>query len=201
MLHHLLFIVLMLFSAPVSATEARWQLVKEKDGILVYTSDSESSALKSIKVTAVMEGTPEKLWAVVQDVNTQKEWVYATKSSKLLKRTSPGELLYYVETEVPWPVSNRDIPIRMKMTQNKADQTLVINTVGLPKAVPVNDGKVRVPHLVARWEVKSVGKDKIKVDYFLDLNPGGAIPAWIANLFVTKGPFETFTNLRELLKK
>ncbi len=201
MLHQLLFIAFILFASPVSTPEKNWDLVKEKNGILVYTSDTEASALKSIKVSAVFEGTPEKLWAVLQDVNAQKEWVYATKSSKLLKRTSPNELLYYVETAVPWPASNRDVPIRMKMTENKANQSLTINTIGLPKAIPANDGKVRVPHMAARWEVKAVGKNKIKIDYFLDLDPGGAIPAWIVNLFVTKGPYETFTNLGELLKK
>ncbi|WP_242927221.1 START domain-containing protein [Pontibacter vulgaris] len=201
MLHNLLIILFILVSGGKPTSDKSWQLVKDKDGILVYTSDSESSALKSIKVSAVLDGTPEKLWAVVQDVSKQQDWVYATKSSKLLKKTSASELLYYVETEVPWPASNRDIAIRMKMTENKANQSLTINTVGLPKAMPVNNGKVRVPNLAARWEVKSVGRNKIRVDYFLDLDPGGAIPAWISNLFVTKGPYETFANLRELLKK
>lgn len=201
MLHQLLLIVFLLFTLPVTATKTDWQLVKDKDGIKVYTADSKTAALKLIRVTAEFEGTPERLWAIVQDVDKQREWVYGTKSSYLIKRTSHAELLYYVETELPWPASNRDIPIRMKMSENRASQTLTINTIGLPKAIPVNDGKVRVPHLTARWEVKAVSKDKIKVDYFLDLNPGGAIPAWIANLFVTKGPFETFANLRELLKK
>jgi hypothetical protein len=201
MLFHLLFVVLLFFSGQVSDNGADWQLVKEKNGIQVYSTASKNVALKSIKVTGVFEGTPEKLWAIVKDVENQKEWVYGTKSSHLIKQISPNELLYYVETEVPWPVSNRDVPIRMKMSENKASQTLVISTVGMPGAVPANSDKVRVPHYAARWEVKAVSNDKIKVVYYLDLNPGGTIPAWVANMFVTKGPYETFANLRELLKK
>ena len=199
MLYQFLFVAFFFLCLPASGAD--WQLVKEKNGIRVYTSGSETKAIKSIKVTGVFEGTPQKLWAIVQDVEKQKEWVYGTKSSHLIERISPSELLYYVETEVPWPVSNRDVPIRMKMSEDKASQTLVISTVGLPGAVPASSDKVRVPHYAARWEVKAVSNDKIKVDYYLNLNPGGAIPPWIANMFITKGPFETFANLRELLKQ
>jgi len=48
--------------------------------------------------------------------------------------------------------------------------------------------------------VRDAGANKIQVRYFLNIDPGGAIPAWITNLFITKGPYETFVNLAKQLK-
>jgi hypothetical protein len=40
----------------------------------------------------------------------------------------------------------------------------------------------------------------LHVEYILTVDPGGSIPAAIANNFVDRGPYETFKNLKELLK-
>ena len=33
--------------------------------------------------------------------------------------------------------------------------------------------------------------------YYNKINPGGTLPAWIVNMFASKGPMETFSNLRK----
>jgi hypothetical protein len=39
------------------------------------------------------------------------------------------------------------------------------------------------------------------VEYQLLVNPGGNVPAWIVNMAVIDGPFETGVNMREWIKK
>ncbi len=39
------------------------------------------------------------------------------------------------------------------------------------------------------------------MEYTLRMDPGGDIPAWLFNLFVTKGPVESFENLKVQLQK
>ena len=41
---------------------------------------------------------------------------------------------------------------------------------------------------------------KLKVNYVIHVDPGGQIPTWIANLFSTQGPYETFKNLKDRLE-
>ena len=36
--------------------------------------------------------------------------------------------------------------------------------------------------------------------YVFDANPGGSVPAWLANNFADKGPYESFKKLAEMLK-
>ena len=36
-------------------------------------------------------------------------------------------------------------------------------------------------------------------NYILELDPGGSLPGWVANMFAEKGPFGTFSNLAKQL--
>ncbi|GAA4310475.1 hypothetical protein GCM10023149_05170 [Mucilaginibacter gynuensis] len=42
---------------------------------------------------------------------------------------------------------------------------------------------------------------QIKVEYSLHVDPGGALPAWLVNMFATDGPMKIFRNLKLQLQK
>ena len=178
-----------------------WHQVKDKNNIKVYTSESDSSDIKHIKVTALFDGSLDKIKAIFLDIGKQKDWVYGTKQSYVLKETSEQDLLYYVETSLPWPLSNRDIAIDMKFDENKKDNTMVIRTVGVPSAIPVKKGIVRVPHFTGDWYFKETGNNKLSIEYYLFVDPGGSLPAWVVNIFISRGPYETFSKLSGLLNQ
>ena len=183
-----------------SEAQPGWQLNKNSNGIKVYTKASDSSSFKLIKVEGVFAGTWEKLYAILTDVDNHKQWVYNTKKSNLLKRISNLEVLYYIETSLPWPVENRDIAIRMIIHYDTRNNTYKVTTVGEPDAIPLKKGLVRVPYFNATWEVKPLENRQLAITYYLDVRPGGGIPAWVVNLFTTKGPYDTFSKLAALLR-
>ncbi len=180
--------------------QAQWQLEKEENGIKVYTAPPASPHIHSIKTVAQFNGTCQKIIAIFQDVAKQPQWVYATKQAYIIKKISGNEFLYYVETALPWPAKNRDAAVRMKIDQNAAGNRVTITTSGEPQTTPVQNGKVRVPLFKGKWEVKAVGTNQIAIEYYLDMDPGGNMPAWITDLFIAKGPYETFHNLSRLLE-
>lgn len=182
-------------------TQPAWQLVKDKKGIKVYTANSKVTHLKAVRVTAVVDGTLEKLISIFKDVENQKRWVYGTKQSYSIKRINDNEILYYVETGLPWPVNNRDIAILMKIKKERAKNQLKVTMMGAPSAIPLNKGKERVSYFSGIWIVKAINKDKISIDYILDVDPGGQMPSWAVNLFIAKGPYQTFSKLSEILKE
>src|ERR1700757_4453950 len=85
-----------------------WKLNTDKEGIKVYTSEFAGPNVKAIKVECEMDASATQLVALLMDVNTSADWVYRTKSAKVIKQVSPSELYYYSEVNMPWPVSNRD---------------------------------------------------------------------------------------------
>jgi hypothetical protein len=195
-------LVIIFFSLAFNvAAQDNWDLSKNKNGIKVYTRKTDSSDFKSVKVVAVMTGTCDKLSGILLGVDRNIKWVYHTKTLRLIKRFSSNELIYYAETSLPWPMRNRDQAIRINLYPDSINHSLKIITTGEPKAIPETKGIVRVAYFLGIWQVKEISDGKISIEYYLNVDPGGSIPAWISNMFVAKGPYETFVNLSELLKK
>ncbi len=181
------------------AGQAQWRLLKEKNGIQVYVTDKDSANVQSIKTVAQINGTYQKIISLFLDVDKQTQWVYATKQAFVIEKMSENELLYYVETSLPWPVSNRDAAIRMNIRQNTAGDVLRITTIGEPARYPQQKGKVRIPYFNGDWQIKEVGDNKLRIEYLLSIDSGANIPPKILNLFIAKGPIETFTKLSTIL--
>lgn len=178
-----------------------WTLKTNKEGIEIYTKNITNSRLKAIKVKCSLPATLSQLVAVVLDVNTGAEWVYSTKSSTLLKQVSPAELYYHSEVSIPWPFENRDFIAHLITTQNPATKVVTIDGPTVPDYVPLKKSIVRIHHSSGKWIIEPGPHNTVKIDYTLEVDPGGAIPAWLINLFATKGPFETFKNLKKQIKK
>ena len=196
-----LILLILLLHPTILVAQEEWKLNRNENGIKVYTTSGEDSKFKRIKVEATFSGSIDKLMAILLDVTNNKQWVYHTRNSHLIQLINPHEVLYYAETSLPWPLSNRDVAIRMSLLPDSIDHTLIVTATGEPDAVPENKGLVRIPYFNARWEVRKINENEIGITYYLTVNPGGSISAGISNMFVTKGPFETFNNLAGLLRR
>ncbi len=173
-----------------------WKLKKEAGQLKVYTASTENSGNKSVWVQCTVMGTFSEVIAALFDVDRQKEWVFNDKYSKLLKRVQPNELIYYSEVSVPWPCTNRDFIAHLKVTQ-PSPGVVMIASHAEPEYVPQKEGIVRVKSSTAQWTMTALGNGKIKIDYVVQFDPGGDVPPWLTNMFVTKGPYETFEQLQK----
>jgi len=184
-----------------SFAQEQWELSKDDNGIKVYTANMPNSNFKSVKVECILEGTIDKLVAVLKNVDGNKHWVYNTKQTHLVKNISDHEFIYYAETSLPWPLRNRDMVINMLFDQDNAAHTMTVKATGVKDEAPEQDGKVRVPYFNGLWEVTTTDDQHISIHYRLSVDPGGSVPAWAYNMFVSKGPYKTFNNLAGLLRK
>ncbi len=178
-----------------------WKLSKEKDGIKVYQSAVKNSDYKGIKVECTLEGNYDKLIAVLNNVSHHKDWVYNNKASNIIKQINPYEFYYYTETHLPWPMSNRDAVVHLKMSKDSLNRFLKITSVSEPGYIPEKSGKVRVPKSTVNWNVTMPTVKTISIIYTFEAEPGGSLPAWLANMFADKGPYESFKKLSEILKQ
>jgi START domain len=180
--------------------QENWQLKKEKDGIWVYTRPSGHSKFDELKVLCSMEGTISELLAVLLDVKDHVQWVYNTKSAVVVKRISDSELYFYTEINSVWPFQNRDLVVHMLVRPDSLNKTLIVEANSVPSFLPVEKNIVRVPMSKVTWTLSRINDHSIRIEYQIELDPGGSVPAWLINLFMTKGPFESFSKLRERIK-
>lgn len=178
-----------------------WTIKKEKNGIVVYSRPSDVSKFNDIRVDMDLPGTVEQLAAILRDVGKYADWVYATKTSVMVRKVNDNELIYYSEIGTPWPAANRDFYADMKIIPNPAAHSMNVLSVGLKDYQPEKKDLVRIPLSKGFWTVTTEPNKKIHLQYILEIDPGGSIPAWILNSFASKAPVETFSNLKKKMEE
>jgi hypothetical protein len=179
--------------------EPSWELKKDQDGIKVYSATVEGSNIKAVKVACTVNTTLSRLTALLLDTKSHEKWVYNTKVSYLVKQVSPDHLVYYSEVTMPWPLSNRDVTVDLTIRQQQDTKVMYVVANTIAGQVPVKSDKVRVPLSKVNWTVTPLANNQLSIEYVGQADPGGSVPAWLVNSFSTKGPFETFKKLRELV--
>jgi hypothetical protein len=192
-------LVLCLSAVPAQAQSGEWELKKNSSGIRIYAQSRPGSDIKALKAEFELQGNVAQLARFLSDISRQKDWVYSTVSSRLVRRTGDHSLIYYSEKHMPWPLSNRDVVIEMKWALDTVAGTLEVHARSIGGHVSEKKGIVRVPSSTVSWKVQTVGPNMLGVEYLAQADPGGTIPAWVINMFLTKGPYETFVKLREQL--
>lgn len=203
MLHFIfrnIFIVLLgCLSFQVAFGQADWKQIVDKEGIKVHSKSVPNSKIKAVKVNCTLNTTPDALVALLLDVESSVDWVTNTKSCKLLKKVSPSELYYYSEVTLPWPLENRDFVAHLKVTQNTATKVIKINGPAVPGIVKEKKNVVRISQSVGAWVITPVSDHQVQVEYILQVDPGGVIPAWAVNAVSTQTPLKIFQNMKKQL--
>jgi len=187
------------FAADCVMAQNNWVIQKEKDGIKISNRHAANSPFNDVRVEADLPGTVDQMAKILLDVNKYKEWAYATKKSVLVKQLGPGRLIYYTEIEVPWPATDRYLYAQFELKRDAAGNSLQLISTSIADQAPPPKDLVKVTYSRGSWNIIATSKKSIHIDYILELNPGGTLPAWVLNLFSTKGPLETFENIRESL--
>jgi hypothetical protein len=187
-------------SLPLAAQKS-WELKKDQEGIKVFSKPSDNSRFNELKVEMTLSAKLSSLAALVLDIDNYPNWSFNTEKSYVLKKISPSELYFYTLIHSPWPASNRDLAIHLSITQDVTSQVLSIRAECVPNYIPPKKDIIRVPLSIEQWTVTPLPGDKIRIEYQLKLDPGASVPPWLINLFSTKGPYETFTHLRQQIQK
>jgi START domain len=177
-----------------------WELKKDKEGIRVYSRASEHSRFNTLKVETTLPGKVSSLAALILDIDNYPQWSFNTQQAYVLKKGSPSELYFYSLIHSPWPATNRDLVVHLRITQDANSKVMNISAESVPDFIPPKKDLVRVPLSTERWVVTPLPDGRIRIDYQLEIDPGASVPAWLINSFSTKGPFETFLHLREQIK-
>jgi len=177
-----------------------WVFKKEKDGINIYSRHSNVSKFNDLRIEMDLPGTVTQLYSILRDVEKYPEWAYATKSAVLVKRINENEVIYYSEIGAPWPASDRDFYADLKVNLNVDSGTLNVVSVGMRDYQPEKKNLVRIPMSNGVWNISTKSNKLMHLQYTLQVDPGGSIPGWVLNIFATKGPMETFGNLKKRLE-
>jgi hypothetical protein len=192
---HLFWGSLFLLSSTLVAQPV-WELRKDQNGIRIYSRPAKDSKYNELKAVFDLPGTFEQLHAVLLDVSNYKTWVYATTSSILIEKKSAIEMVYYSRISAPWPVSNRDFYSDTRIWIDSGRQQMRVSSRNMDNFPLSKEHIVRIPFLKAEWNITAPSSERLHVEYTLSWDPGGNIPAFLANAFSTNGPLQSFSQLK-----
>lgn len=194
-------LVLFVFFLSVSVFQARsqdrWTLIKNEKGIMVYTKSTDTSRIKSVKTVMYLKTSLSSLVALIHDVQNHHNWVYNNEYGEMLEQSSPMMAVCYTQTDLPWPVSDRDVVATIRITQYPVTKEVDIYSESKNNFFAEKEGFVRIKRFHAIWRLIPEIEGLVRVEYELYIDPAGNIPAWIANMTIKKGPYKTMLNLQK----
>ena len=196
MLKHTLLFFLLLTSF-VSIGQSDWVLKKDDNNIKIYTRSVANESIEEYKAITVIDSkiddVIDKLIAAPKYNTTRESGI-----SYYVKQLSENEHLYYAHKALPWPIRDRDI-ITLLTVEKISESKYKLVLKSAPKFIPKKDKTIRITELKGHWLIEENG-DKTRVTQQLFVNPEGTLPAFVINSLLIKGPFKTFSELRQSLK-
>ncbi len=175
---------LLVLAAAATATdpsERAWQLAHEEDGIRVWTRAVASSPVREVRAQTVVAASRERIWAMLHDIPSLPQYMPYVLHSEVLERLDDATQYEYHLIDPPF-VSQRDYAVRVTDHAPDDAETWERRWTAAPERAPApKDGIVRLLVVDGAWILRRVDEHATQVTYLLHTDPGGAIPAWLAN--------------------
>jgi ribosome-associated toxin RatA of RatAB toxin-antitoxin module len=181
--------------------ENDWVLKKQGEEVRVYNRSLDTTTIKELKAVTQIKTSLSSIIALLNDRETYPQWVYKCGESRLIKKISDEEGIYYQNVVAPWPVDNRDFVVDVKVWQEADTKVVHQTSTCIPDYIPKKEGHVRITQFKALWTLTPLKNGMVNCEYELLVNPGGSIPIWLVNIAATDGPYETTVNLRTWVLK
>jgi START domain-containing protein len=190
-------------SASVSWAGERWEKIIDEDGIVVWQRDVAGTSIVEFKARARVNAPIIQVAAVLRNSGREQEWMESCVESRVLEWRSAIDATIYNRTASPvFFVSDRDLVAEAKTTiipERRAVHVAFKSTSH--KAAPKVDGVVRMPNVKGHWDLLRIDANATEVEYQIQADPGGDLPAWLVNWASQRIPFNTITAMRAQVKK
>lgn len=170
----------------------------DDDKIHVSVTGKETT-FKEVRVETIIHAPIDSVVAFVTNIDNYKNWMFKCQDSKMLKSYQADDYIYYVEIDMPYPTTNRDVVIRSNYIWTVDKKSFHITSKAENDFLAKDDDFVRVEELETEWKIEEISPGKTRVIHLNKINPGGNLPLWMINLAAETGPMKTVKKLKKIL--
>ena len=189
-----------LLSASALANE--WKQVRtasERTDVSTWVKPIEGNPLNAFRGQTEVPYPMLTAIAVLADVENFPEWVFQCHSARLMPEVSDD--LAYIHIKGIWPVSDRDGVARTAIIQDPDTLKTTLHSVAAHGVLDEVEGTVRLPALDNRFILEPLADGWTRITFETFVDPGGMIPAWLANLVATRAPLTTLQKMQVRMAK
>jgi hypothetical protein len=191
-------VLLVIFPA-ASQGQAGWKLKREKNGISIYVREQADSPLKEYKARAVIAHPIHLVSEFLSDLERHPEWVFRCTDLTIIEDQGEQKAKYHTTYDIPWPIKDRDLTVKAVITHHAGGKKIESLSENIILDYPVEKGVIRMPgyrEWVILEEIDSTNTLFIAEGYAY---PGGTVPAWLVNMFLVDGIYDSVIKTREIL--
>ena len=187
----------MVLAATAARSDEPWQPVLDADGVAVSERTVPDRALPQFRGVVEIAADPYEIAAVIDDAPAQTQWMWQCLESRVLRVEPGGRALVYQVIDARWPQTDRDVVFASETHVLEPERRVRVHfrSTADPAAPPV-DGLVRMPLLEGEFEIEALAPGRSRVQYTVDADPGGLLPAAFLRAVVRESPFDTLVGLR-----
>ena len=183
----------------------QWKKEKEKNGITVYSSKTPNSEFRTYKAVGLVDHPWEVLFEVLLDVPGYTGWMPGCRKSSIIKMVHDdpvkGNFIIHLVWDAIWPVKNRDLVVEVHSEHDWDNDFVKIVLKGTDRhEVPVPDGLLRIKEFYSRFDFRYVDRTHTEVVFLTMVNPGGGVPAGVAEIQTSTVPYDTLRGLADRAK-
>jgi hypothetical protein len=179
-----------------AAEEGAWRTIRHDDALEVSTRPVAGSQFDEVRVVGNVCASLEALTGYVQDVQHFPDWIPDTAQAEQLAQPNARERIYYVRTDMPWPVKDRDMIYRVVVTPGAVANAAAIEMQGLPDYLPKKEDAIRMTSLHGAWQIEQRAAGLTHVALEMRVEPGGSVPTWLARRRIVALPTGMVENLQ-----
>lgn len=191
-------------SRTVGELDDEWRLVSDRKGIKVYMRHSDESRLKTFRgVVRIPLEDEFAMVALLNDYDTIPRWLHFVDGAEEITRDGPLNRVLRFTTHLPWPLSNREAVLEAFVVErmDEKEESVMVYMENRPDRIPANPDYIRFPEMDALFGAVRHGDGEVEVIYQVVLDPGGYIPAWLANVLMRDAPYYTLDRLRRIIRR
>jgi len=176
-------------------------VIKRAHGITVTRRETPGKNHLEFRGRGVINAPIVNIMSAIADPVSRKEWIEGCLEVKVLKQINDKEAIFYYAQAAPWPLKDRDYIARSKFIVDEKRKWVHIKVRSIKFKGGPKRNRQRMPFLFAKWSLKPIKKGKASwVEFWVQADPGGIIPTWIANIVTKKVPYKTMMKLRKYLR-
>lgn len=186
-----------LISSVSIAADKTWTVLKSADGVEISSRPSPGSAINDIRSSTKIKSSMVSVVALIRDYAARPRWDSMCGEVKVLKQDATTETVY-VQTKIPWPVSDRDLVMRVEWKQDPVTGVVSQHAIGVPDAAPPHEGRVRMASFTNDWTLTPMEGGFIAVESIAHADPGGPMPTFMINKLSADAPLEAMKKIKDL---
>ena len=178
-----------------------WVHITTRDKIEVFSKKNIDSPIRSLRAQGLINSKIDDIIAILRNVEGARDWIPNLVERSYVQNISDREAILYDVSDLPWPVTDRDMVVHHKifLAEDKESLILQFKSVDHPDK-PLHSEYIRAILIDGSIDFIPRG-DKTFVRITLKVDPMGNIPKFVVNLVQVNMPYDFLSSLNRYASK